>query len=86
MFGPDLCAWIEQRRRLARRGIDSRGRTRLAQIAVPAGQTKVIERVIAIWVNVIDVHRLTGDPLRGLAVFTQEMRSLVHTAYNIGPG
>jgi hypothetical protein len=86
MLCPGLCAWVEQRDRLTRLRIRCEGRIRLAQVAVRAGQTEIIDCIAPIRVDVIDMHGLSRNALRGLAVFAEIIRSLVNAALNLCPG
>jgi hypothetical protein len=79
-------SWIEECNKFTGFRINGRRCPGFAQIAGRARQTQIIEVVSCIRVDVFHVHRLTGNALPSLTVFTLKISALMNSLCDLCPG
>ena len=82
MICPDLRARIKEGYRIACFRINTLGCRMFVAVAVPAGQTQILQPIAAVRINMIDLHGLSGVRFGSLTVFTAAVRALPYDALN----
>lgn len=86
MFFPDIMPRIEEQRLFADTRINICRLFAFGDIAMRAGETKVLQKTLSIFNtrnNVIDVKRLSDDDLWGMAILTSSGSSSRHLSCNL---
>src|SRR5687768_17345132 len=86
MLMPNLVSWVKQLNYLLCLRVTRTNGCRFAQVAACTGKAEILGIVIAIRLDMFNMHRLAGVILTGLAVFTTAIGTFIDQPLYRRPG